>query len=390
METRKLFYENPHLTQFSATVLSCRESAGGWAVTLDQTAFYPEGGGQACDLGTLSGIRVLDVQEQDDAIIHLCNAPLEVGSRVNGSIDWARRFDLMQQHTGEHIVSGIIHAKYGYQNTGFHAGTAGMEVDFDGVIPPEDLALIEQQANQFVWANLPVKCWYPAEDKLPSIPYRTKKALPWPVRIVEIQGADSCACCGIHVAYTGEVGLIKLSSCVKLRGGVRIVMRCGGRALGHVQSIYEQNRQVSQLLSAQIQETADAVRKLSDAFAAEKLRSSTLQKQIFTYIAKDYVNSENVLHFADSLEPVQVRELADAIAGNIRGWAAVFSGSDGAFSYCLASRSGDLREMGKALTAQLNGRGGGKPNFQQGSVASQKVQIEAFFRNLNVIFASNF
>lgn len=382
MEVRKLFYEDPHLTEFTATVLSCKEAGEHFIVTLDQTAFYPEGGGQACDLGTLGEAQVLDVQEQDDTIVHLCSAPLQVGAQVRGSIDWARRFDLMQQHTGEHIVSGIIHARYGFHNTGFHAGTDGMEVDFDGVIPQEDLAFLEQMANEFVWANLPVKCWYPGEAELPSIPYRTKKELPWPVRIVDIQGADICACCGIHVACTGEVGLVKLSSCVKLRGGVRIVMRCGNRALNHIQSIYEQNRQVSQLLSAQMQETGDAVRKLSDAIAAEKLRGNMLRKQLFSYIAKDYVNSNNVLHFEDGLEPSQVRELADAIAGNISGWAAVFSGSGSSYSYCLATRQGDLREMGRSMNVALQGRGGGKPNFQQGSVTAIRIEIEAFFSGI--------
>ena len=379
METRKLFYEDPHLSQCAATVLSCEETAGGWAVILDQTVFYPEGGGQACDIGLLGGVQVLDVQEKGEQILHLCAAPLEVGSRVTGVIDWTRRFDLMQQHTGEHIVSGIIHKLYGFHNTGFHAGSDGMEVDFDGIVPQEDIPKIEDMANRFVWDNLPVKCWYPSEEELTTIPYRTKKELPWPVRIVDIQGVDLCACCGIHVGYTGEVGLIKITSCVKLRGGVRIVMRCGGRALRHIQCVYEQNRRVSQLLSAQLQETADAVQKLADSLAAEKLRTAALQKEVFQHIASGYANRENVLHFAQGLNGGQLRELADAIAGQVTGWAAVFSGSGSSFNYCLASRSADLRELGKAMTAALCGRGGGKPNFQQGSVAAQKEDIALFF-----------
>jgi alanyl-tRNA synthetase len=199
------------------------------------------------------------------------------------------------------------------------------------------------------------------------------------VRIVDIQGADLCACCGIHTAFTGEVGLVKLTSCVKLRGGVRIVMRCGGRALRHVQEIYEQNRRISQQLSAQLHETADAVKKLGDALAEEKLRSNELQKEVFNHIADGYANCENVLYFADNLTSVQIRELADVIAGKVRGFAAVFSGTGNCYSYCLATRNGDLRELGKAMNSTLQGRGGGKPNFQQGSVQTQKTHIEAFF-----------
>ena len=379
MDTRKLFYEDPHLKTFSATVLCCREEGSGWAVYLDQTAFYPEGGGQACDVGSLGDARVTDVREDGRGIRHLCDRALPEGSRVEGAIDWARRFDLMQQHTGEHIVSGIIFAKFGYHNSGFHVGADGMEVDFDGPIPLEEVEAIERRANEAAWANLPIRCDYPAEDVLPTIPYRTKRALPWPVRIVEIPGIDRCACCGIHVKSTGEVGIIKISSCVSLRGGVRMVIRCGSRALTHLNRVYEQNRQVSQAFSAQMLETGEAARKMNDALAAEKLRSGALQKQIFAYVARDYAGRGNVLHFAEGLAAGQVRELADAIADICGGWAAVFSGVSGSYSFCLAARSGDLRSLGKALTAALAGRGGGKPGFQQGSVSATRAQIEAFF-----------
>lgn len=379
METRKLYYEDPHLAQFHATVLSCTQQADHWAITLDQTAFYPEGGGQACDLGTLGSVTVLDVQEQGEAVIHICDGPLAPGTTVAGCIDWARRFDLMQQHTGEHIVSGIIFARYGFHNSGFHAGKDGMEVDFDGVIPQEDILLIEEAANRYVWANLPVTCWYPTAQELPSIPYRTKKALPWPVRIVDISGVDKCACCGIHTAYTGEVGLIKISSCTKLRGGVRLVIRCGNRALQHVSAVYEQNRLVSQAFSAQMLQTGEAAQAMCDALAAQKQRAAALQKEVFAYIAKDLAGQTRALYFTEDLSGNALRELADAIAGQVSEYAAVFSGTQSNYSYCLACRDGDLRSLGKALNAALNGRGGGKPNFQQGSVNATEAQIRAFF-----------
>ena len=380
--TRKLYYEDCHLTTFSARVTSCDPFEKGWMVSLDATAFYPEGGGQACDLGTLGGAQVTDVREKGEEIIHFCAAPLEVGAVVEGVIDFDRRFDLMQQHTGEHIVSGIIHRRYGYHNVGFHMGANLTEIDFDGVIPAEDLPAIEMEANEALWKNLAVKCWYPAEEELPNVFYRTKKALPWPVRIVQIPGYDSCACCGVHVAQTGEVGLVKLVSAMSFKGGTRMEMACGKRALSILNHAFDQNRQVSQAFSAKITETGAAARKMNEALTAEKFRCAGLQKQIFQTVAKSYVNHANVVHFESGLESGQVRELANAIADRCDGFAAVFSETDDAgYSFCLVSRQEDLRQLGKAMTASLSGRGGGKPNFQQGRVNATAAEIHQFFKN---------
>ena len=375
----KLYYEDNYLTTFSATVTACTPEGDFWAVELDRTAFYPEGGGQACDIGTLGSVNVVDVQERGETIRHLCDGPLAVGSTVTGTIDWARRFDLMQQHTGEHIVSGLLHEAFGYHNTGFHVGKEVMEVDFDGPISPEDLAVIERKANEAIWKNLALKCWIPGPEELKTVTYRTKRELPWPVRIVQVPGYDSCACCGIHVKYTGEVGLIKILTCTKFHQGIRLEMVCGERAYRYMVKIFEENRTVSQTFSAHITATGAAAQKFQQAFNEEKIRAAGLQKTVFGYIAKGYVNQESVVHFEKGLEPGQVRILADLIAGEISGWCAVFSENENGFSYCLATRSGDLRQMNKALTAQLDGRGGGKPNFQQGSLRATKDQIEAFF-----------
>ena len=222
MQTRKLYYEDSHLTQFTAQVLSCEGEKEHYAVVLDATAFYPEGGGQAGDTGMLGGVRVLDTRERGETVVHLCAAPLTLGQIVEGVIDWDARFARMQQHSGEHIVSGIINRRYGYHNTGFHMGADRITIDFDGVIPEEALRDIETEANGAVWANLPIKCWYPSPEELPNVTYRTKRALPWPVRIVEVPGFDRCACCGTHVKATGEIGIIKLLSVVGFRGGTRM------------------------------------------------------------------------------------------------------------------------------------------------------------------------
>jgi alanyl-tRNA synthetase len=378
--TEKLYYADSHLRCFTAAVLSCTPAEEGWEVILSATAFYPEGGGQACDLGKLGDANVLDVRERGEEIIHLCDAPLEAGLEVTGAIDWERRFSLMQQHSGEHIVSGIIHRRYGYHNKGFHMGSDIITIDFDGVVPGEDLADIEAEANRAVWENVELRCWYPSPEELPGVFYRTKKALPWPVRIVEVPGYDSCACCGTHVKRTGEIGLIKLFSTVGFRGGTRMEMACGGRALALLNTALEQNKLVSQAFSAHWTRTGEAAQLRNTWLEAEKFKIVGLQRKLMASTAESYVNHGDVLHFEDGLDPVLVREYADAIAEKCRGMAAVFSGEEGSYSYCLVTRNGDLRTFGKAMTAALKGRGGGKPICQQGRVSATRAEIEGFFR----------
>ena len=378
--TRKLYYEDCHLTEFTARVISCEKTEKGWEIQLDATAFYPEGGGQACDLGIIGCSTVLDVRERGEEIVHLCDAPVETGREVSCRLDYARRFDLMQQHSGEHIISGIVHAKYGYHNVGFHMGSDVITIDFDGPIPAEDLPAIELAANQAVWQNLPLHIWYPSPEELPTVGYRTKRELPWPVRIVEVPGYDKCACCGTHVASTGEIGVIKLFSMIKFHQGVRIEMACGQRALAALNHAYDQNRQVSQAFSAKITETGEAARKMNEVLAAEKFRAAGLQKQLFRHTAESYANCENAVHFEAGLEPAMVRELADLMADKVTGTAAVFSGADGeGYSFCLMTRTGDLRALGKAMTQTLGGRGGGKAIYQQGRVNASEAEIRKFF-----------
>ena len=382
METRRLYYEDCHLYHFTAAVTGCEETINGYAVTLDATAFYPDGGGQACDLGMLGGAKVIDVQERGESVIHLCDAPLAVGSSVEGILDPQRRFDLMQQHTGEHIVSGIVCARYGYHNVGFHVGADVITIDFDGPIPAEALPEIEIAANRAVWENKPIRCWYPTPEELPNVSYRTKRALPWPVRIVEIPGVDSCACCGVHVARTGEIGLIKLFSCVKFHQGVRVEMACGERALFMLNKAFEENRQVSQAFSAKWMETGEAARKMNERLAAAEYRCAGLERKIWDSIADNYAGKGSVVHFAEDLTPLGVRELADRIAERCGGIAAVFGGTDGAYNMCLVHKSGDVRELGNALKTTLNARGGGKPGIFQGTIPATRIQIEDCFRNL--------
>ena len=383
MEVRKLYYEDSHLKTFTAVVTGCTEAKGGWAVTLDATAFYPTGGGQECDLGVLGEANVLDVKEQGENIIHLCDRALEVGSTVVGTIDWERRFDHMQQHSGEHLVMGQIYQKFGYHNVGFHMGGHLVTIDLDGPVTWEDLMEIEARTNAIICQNIPVKTWYPAPEELLGVKYRSKKALPWPVRIVEFGNEDVCACCGTHVKYTGEIGLVKFVSCIKFKEGVRIELASGKRAMDLYRDIFEQNRQVSQVFSAKILETGAAAQKFNEMLLQEKYRTVGLQRKIFAAIAQTYAGQERTVHFEEALQPGQVRELADAIAEKAQT-AIVLSGSDETgYAICIISKTADTRELGKAVNAALNGRGGGKPGAFQGSVKATRAQIEAFFLQTN-------
>jgi len=360
--------------------LSCEAGKKGFEVVLDATAFYPEGGGQAGDTGILSGVRVLDTRERGETVVHLCEKPLAAGTDVEGRIDYGPRFLRMQQHSGEHIVSGIINRRYGYHNTGFHMGAEVITIDFDGVIPAADLPGIEAEANGAVWRNLPVRCWYPSPEELPHVAYRTKRALPWPVRIVEIPGFDRCACCGTHVQATGEIGLIKLFSVIGFRGGTRMEMACGKQALDILNGAYQQNKLVSQAFSAPITETSGAAKRMNLLLGEQKFRIGTLERRIFSDIAARCTGLGDVVHFEEGLDGNALRELADAMAETCGGMAAVFSGSDEAgYAYCLVTRNGDLRPLGKAMNEALQGRGGGKPILQQGRIQAKMAQIRGFF-----------
>ena len=372
----KLFYQDQEIKEFTATVTGCDQSENGWEVTLDATAFYPTGGGQACDLGMLGNAHVLDVSERGEEILHLCDGPLEVGKTVTGKIDWARRFDLMQQHTGEHIVSGIIHRLYGHQNSGFHVGEELMEVDFDGPLPEGALEEIQRLANEAVWADLPVNCYVPSPEELPGVVYRTKRALPWPVRIVEIPGIDSCACCGIHTKRTAQVGLIYIFSCVKFHQGVRLEMACGKRALERLHKLCLQNKQVSQILSASPLETGAAAQQLKDSLAGEKYRAAGLESRIFDKIAEGFAGQKTAFCFEEGLEPAGVRQLAEKLA-KVANLAGVFSQKDGKYNLCLAGSPEAVKGLGTILSQTLGARGGGKPGFWQGSVTATKEELEA-------------
>ena len=374
-----LYYQTPYVKEFDAIVTACRPVKHGFEVELSQTGFYPEGGGQPSDTGRIGEVHVTHVEEKHGVVVHETDAPLEVGSTVHAAIDWEQRFSNMQQHTGEHIISGLIHAAYGYDNVGFHMGHDEVTVDLNGPLNWEQLKEIEKKANAVVWANLPVQVTYPGEEELKTIDYRSKKELTGQVRIVEIPGADICACCGTHVDYTGEIGVIKVLSLMNYKGGVRISMLCGRRALMDYRERLKDEIRISNLLSAKLALVPDAVEKMKNESQEKDLALGRLWQQLLEKKTESYPESTEVLAvFEEGLSPVQLRQLATMLyekgKGKIVG---VFSGNEDeqVYQYALGSSQADMRKLSKAMNGALNGRGGGSNLMAQGTFKAAESAI---------------
>ena len=383
METEKLYYADPFLKEFTATVLDCQAGKNGYTVTLDRTAFYPEGGGQPADHGTLDGAAVTDVHEKNGVILHNVDRAVEIGKTVSGFIDWARRFDHMQQHSGEHICSGLICGRYGCDNVGFHMGTDIVTIDFNADIPWEELLEIEGQANRYIQEDHPIDIQFHRGAELDAIDYRSKKPLEGDVRIVAFPGADCCACCGTHVLRSGQVGLVKFLSVQKFREGVRIELLCGQRALDYLSRTWEQAKIIGQHLSVKPVDAAAAVERLEGELSALKMRCAGLEEAVFAGIAAEQAGKGNVLLFQPPMKPDSVRKLADAVSKACGGLAAVFAGEGSHYAYALGRADGqDISAAVKALNGALHGRGGGRNGFAQGSVEAAQSAIEAFFKEV--------
>ena len=373
METEKLYYADPFLKTFTATVLDCQPGKNGFVVTLDRTAFYPEGGGQPADQGTLDGAAVTDVHEKNGAVLHNVDSAVEIGKTVTGVIDWARRFDHMQQHSGEHICSGLICGRCHCDNVGFHMGTDMVTIDFNADIPWEELLEIEAQANQYIYEDHPIDIQFHRGAELDAIDYRSKKPLEGDVRIVAFPGADCCACC--------QVGLVKFLSVQKFREGVRIELLCGKRALNYLSRTWEQAKTIGQRLSVKPVDAAAAVERLENELSAAKLRCAQLEESVFAAIAQEQAGKGDVLLFQPPMKPDSVRKLADAAAKTCGGLAAVFAGEGIHYAYALGRADGqDISAQVKAMNAALHGRGGGRNGFAQGSIEAEQNAIEAFFK----------
>lgn len=379
--TTKLYYQDSHLTSFEATVLSCEYIAEKhyYKVLLDRTAFFPEGGGQFADTGYLDHSEVFDVHIKNDLIYHYCKEALPEGSIVTGRIDFARRFDFMQQHSAEHLVSGLVHQHYGYNNVGFHLGLEETTLDFDGPLSKEALLEIEALANEAVYKNISVVTLFPSKEELASIDYRSKKELDGEVRIVSFPGYDTCACCAPHVKMTGEIGLIKIVNSMTHRGGVRVTILCGRRALQDYRLKLNSVEQISVLLSAKQDTVFAAVQKLKEDVFTLTGKINELQKRILQAKIEQLPDpslSKDAILFLDDLESKAVRDCVNELCTRYSGICGIFVGTpDNGYTFILGSTSTDLKQTAGLLRSQLKAKCGGSSQMIQGSVAAKPEEI---------------
>ncbi|MBU3839977.1 MAG: hypothetical protein IAA25_03080 [Candidatus Ruminococcus intestinipullorum] len=376
--TEKLFYQDSYTRDFQAEVIDCIKDGEYFYVVLNRTAFFPEGGGQYADTGYLNDVEVLDVQESEGVLYHKTEKPLEVGELVNGKIDWDLRFMKMQQHTGEHIVSGLITKRFGYQNVGFHLGSEDCTMDFNGDITREQLEEIEYSANRAVAQNLEIQVQYPTKEELEKISFRSKIEIEGQIRIVTIPQYDVCACCAPHVKRTGEIGLIKLTNVQRYKGGVRITMLCGFRALSDYKQKAASTRSISVMLSAPENEIVQAVSTMKENLSAWKTKAIQLQREVLKYQVEQIPKEENiVVFFEDELENEDARYLMNMVLEKGKSFCAVLRKKDcECFQYTMGSQCIDLRSFIKAMHEEFEGRGGGKPEMVQGSVNGKKDDLE--------------
>lgn len=392
--TQKYYEADAYRREADAVILAAEpDGRGGGKLALDGTVFYPEGGGQPADRGTLTlpdGARltVTDVHEQGGVIWHRVDALPDTaapGTAVTGRIDWAWRLDKMQQHTGEHILSGILHQMFGAENVGFHIGSDAVRMDTSVPISAEGLREAELAANRIVWQNVPVLITYPTREELARMTYRSKKEIEGQVRIVTIPGADVCACCGTHTAATGAVGQIKILAAENYKGGVRLSIVCGERALLAAQAMRQRQADIGALLSAKPSETAHAVHRVYDEYTALKFAHFGLCSELFDALAAQVAPGADAIRIVPGLDPDGLHRLAARLSEATTGLCAALTANEKGTGYCLAQAGGDVRPLTKALNTALNGRGGGKPGICQGSCAAAPEQVETFLKENHTV-----
>ena len=378
--TEKLYYRDAYESEFCATVLSCEANENRYDVVLDKTAFFPNEGGQYADSGTLDGVQVLNVAENNGVIHHYTAYPLEVGKCVHGAIDFYERYEKMQSHSGEHILSGIIHARYGLDNVGFHLGRDDVTMDISAPLTREELDSVERIANEIIYKNIEITAAFPSAEELASMTYRSKLDLSENVRIVKIGEYDSCACCAPHVKRTGEIGVIKILDFTKLRGGIRIHIAAGRRAFKIFQDYHAGISKISALLSVPKCETPTAVEKLSSEFCRVKNQYGQYRISTLENMARKVEPTDKnlVLKFED-LTVNEMISFSNIAIENVGGVLVLLSGTDGNYKYVISSKNLKLREFVKEINKSLLGRGGGKDNMVQGSFESRYCDILKYF-----------
>ena len=379
----RLYYKDAYMKEFDSEVLSCEPAKDGWDVVLINTAFYPEGGGQGADRGVLTfagaSVNVLDVHEKNGTVIHKTDAPAAAGTKVHGIIDWEVRFDHMQQHSGEHIASGMICKKWNCDNVGFHMGSNTVTIDYNAPISFEEILELEKDINKYIWEAHDIDISFPEPDELAKIDYRSKKELAGEVRIVSFPGADTCACCGTHVRNSSEVGLVKFLSAVKFHEGTRFEMLCGKRAFEYLALCYKESRETGIMLNSKPEEISGIVGKMKEEIGSLKVSYSKTEDEYFRLFADTLKGKGNVLIIKDELSSVSVRKLCVMAASASGGIAVVIAGESRNYKYAVSQEGTDLKEFTKKMNEALNGRGGGKGGFAQGSLTAGEKEVKSFF-----------
>ena len=377
--TEKLYELDSYIKTFTATVLECTSHGDGYAVRLDRTAFFPEGGGQAADPGTLNGVAVTDVQIVDGEIWHYVSEVLVVGNTVEGVLNWETRFARMQHHTAEHIVCSIAHRWHGFSNVGFHLGSEDVTLDLSGELTREQINAIEDEANRVVWSNVAVTATIPTAEELADISYRSKKEIDGDVRLVTIDGVDCCACCAPHVSRTGEIGIIKLLDFIRYKGGVRIHLVCGQAALEDYRHRYAQSAEISAKLSVKQNDLTPAVERLIAEKDGFKLALREVNRRLAdAMVAAIEPTDAPVYLIGSDWDTDTMRRMVNGLTARCGGVCVVYSGADGAYTYVMGGTD-QLKESAAAMNAALSGRGGGDNRQVQGRVQATAVEIAAYW-----------
>lgn len=376
----RLYEKDAYQTTFLGKVLSCEKDGKRWKVLLDQSCFYPEGGGQPSDTGVIADARVLDVQEQNGEVVHWIDRPLEVGRQVEGKIDWERRFYFMQNHTGEHLVSGIIHKKYGYENVGFHMNEEMVTIDVGGVLTQEQCDEIEREVNEELQKGRKIEIFYPSREELENIAYRSKKEIEGQVRIVRIPECDTCACCGSHVKNTLEIGIIKLLTVQHYKNGVRITMLCGKKAFEDYEKKHKSVMEISRMLSAKTEKIADAVERLKEENQCLKQKVGQLKQLLWEAKAAAILEEQKeIFVYDENLEPGDLRHMLNALIKKRDSVMVLSPGKNSIFHYAAASKTMDSRAISKRFAQQFGAKGGGSGEMVQGTIGAEISDIEREF-----------
>ena len=377
-EFQEYYYSHPYARELDTVVVSCHACKDGYEITLQDTIFYPEGGGQPCDKGTIQDITVLDVQRKEDKIVHILKQPLPLGEKVHCVINWEHRYDLMQNHTGEHIFSGLVKKLYGYSNVGFHMGEY-ICADFRGDLTEEMIQDVEQQVNQAIWANLPVREIFCAPSETEKYEYRSKIEIAGITRIVSIEGYDMCACCGMHVKNTGEIGICKVINFEKLRNKTRVFLLSGRRAFIYLGRIQQENAMISKLLSAKPLEISTAVSHLHQRYLDVQKSYRTVSMEMMMKDADKTSLHDAIIYTSVLADSEGMRAFCNRCIERGISTVMVIAKTEVGYAYVIMSHTIDLLFIRAEFNAAIHAKGGGNREMMQGSCTASLAEISTAF-----------